>query len=292
MTQDEILKKLKFDTELRGLSIHTQEEYLIKAKMFQNHFGKPASELGINEIREYLHYLKTEKKLSSGSINTYNSGLRFLYGVTLNANLNYKQIPRQRKKRKIPDILTQEEIKKLFDSCNNIRDKCILMTIYGAGLRLSEVANLKISDIDSKKMRILIRNGKGGKDRYALLSQTNLDILREYWMTYRPKDYLFKSRTQSSPHLTPRATANIFRKYKEKAGITKKVSMHTLRHCFASHLLEAGTNIYYIKQLLGHSDISTTTFYLHLLKLDSMNVESPLDILKSLPLEVKKNEKC
>ena len=282
MTQDEILNQLKFDMELRGLSIHTQEEYLTKAKMFQNHFGKPATELGIKEIREFLHYLKTEKKLSNGSINTYNSGLRFLYGVTLDITLNYRQIPCQKKKRKFPDILTQEEVQKLFDSCDNLRDKCILMTIYGAGLRLSEAANLKVSDIDSQKMRLLIRSGKGGKDRYALLSQTNLEILREYWKFYRPTDYLFKSRTQSSPHLTPRAIADIFHKYKVKAGITKKVSVHTLRHCFATHLLEAGTNIYHIKQLLGHADISTTTFYLHLLKLDSIPVESPLDTLKSL----------
>lgn len=282
MTQDEILNQLKFDMELRGLSIHTQEEYLTKAKMFQNHFGKPATELGIEEIHEFLHYLKTEKKLSNGSINTYNSGLRFLYGVTLDITLNYRQIPCQKKKRKFPDILTQEEVRKLFDSCDNLRDKCILMTIYGAGLRLSEAANLKVSDIDSQKMRLLIRSGKGGKDRYALLSQTNLEILREYWKFYRPTDYLFKSRTQSSPHLTPRAIADIFHKYQAKAGITKKVSVHTLRHCFATHLLEAGTNIYHIKQLLGHADISTTTFYFHLLKLDSIPVESPLDTLKSL----------
>lgn len=282
MTQDEILNQLKFDMELRGLSLHTQEEYLIKAKMFQKHFCKPATELGIKEIREFLHYLKTETKLSNGSINTYNSGLRFLYGVTLDVTLNYKQIPCQKKKRKFPDILTQEEIKKLFDSCDNLRDKCILMTLYGAGLRLSEVANLKVSDIDSQKMRILIRSGKGDKDRYALLSQTNLEILREYWKSYRPTEFLFKSRMQSSPHLTPRAVANMFHKYKEKAGITKNVSVHTLRHCFATHLLEADTNIYHIKQLLGHADISTTTFYLHLLKLDSICVESPLDTLKSL----------
>lgn len=205
MTQEEVLEKLRFDTQLRGLSIHTQEEYLTKVKAFQNHFNKPATEMGLEELRTFLYYLKIEKKLCNGSINTYNSGLRFLYGVTLNISLNYKQIPRQRKIRKFPDILTQEEVKRLFDSCDNVRDKCILMTLYGSGLRLSEVANLKISDIDSQKMRIFVRNGKGGKDRYALLSKTNLDILREYWKTYRPKEYLFKGRTKSSPHLTPRS---------------------------------------------------------------------------------------
>lgn len=280
MTQDEILTQLKFDLELRGLSKNTQEEYLTRAKLFQQHFGKPATELGEKEIREFLHYLSTTKKLTPASINTYNSGLRFLYGVTLNISLNYKQIPRQKQLRKIPDILTTEEVQRLFDACENLRDKCILMTVYGSGLRLSDVANLKVSDIDSQKMRILIRNGKGGKDRYALLSQSNLKVLREYWKSYRPKDWLFYSRNKcTNSHITTRAIENLFHKYKSKAGITKKVSVHTLRHCFATHLLEAGTNIFHIKQLLGHSNIRSTCFYLHLLRLDSLNVVSPLDAM-------------
>lgn len=278
MTQEDILKQLKFDMELRGLSTHTQEEYITKANVYQNHFGKSASELGIKEIREFLHYLKTEKKLSNVTINTYNSGLRFLYGVTLNIDLNYKQIPCQKKKRKIPDILTQEEAKRLFDSCDNLRNKCIFMTIYGAGLRISEAAHLKASDIDSHKMRILIRDGKGGKDRYALLSQTNLDILRKYWASYRPKGYLFPGGKADSP-LTNHTIENMFNKYMKKAEITKKATVHTLRHCFATHLLEAGANIYHIKQLLGYADISTTTYYLHLLRLDSISAESPLDTM-------------
>jgi integrase/recombinase XerD len=282
MTQAEILEQLKFDLELRGYSIHTHAEYLTKVKIFQNYFGKPASELGEPKIREFLHYLATEKKLGSGSINTYNSALRFLYGVALNISLNYWQIPRRKQNRKIPDILTMEEVKSLFDACDNLRDKCLLMTIYGAGLRVSEAANLKVADIDSQKMSILIRNGKGGKDRYALLSHKNLDILREYWRAYRPRDYLFKSRNTKSPHLTPRGIQNAFYKYVEKAGITKKVSIHTLRHCFATHLLEAGTNIFLIKQLLGHSNIKSTCFYLHLLKISSLDVTSPLDLLEEM----------
>jgi site-specific recombinase XerD len=181
MTKEQVLEKLKFDVQLRGLSKHTQDEYFTKVKIFQNHFDKPATELGEKHIREFLHYLSTEKGLVSGSVNSYNSGLRFLYGVTLNVNLNCKQIPRHRNSRKFPDILDKEEIQSIFDSCDNLRDKCILMTTYGAGLRLSEVASLKVSDIDSQKMQLLIRNGKGSKDRFALLSISNLKILREYW---------------------------------------------------------------------------------------------------------------
>ena len=282
MTKEQVLEKLKFDIELRGLSKNTKDEYFTKVKIFQNHFDKPATELGEKDIREFLHYLSTEKGLTSGSVNSYNSGLRFLYGVTLNVNLNCKQIPRHRKKRNFPDILTQEEIQSIFAACDNLRDKSILMTIYGAGLRLSEVACLKVSDIDSNKMQLLIRDGKGSKDRFALLSQSNLEILRDYWKVYHPKEWLFYSRVNSGTHITPRGVANIFNKYKNQVGIIKDVSTHTLRHCFATHLLESGVSIFHIKQLLGHSDISTTCFYLHLLKIESLNVTSPLDTLKEL----------
>ena len=139
MTKEEVLAKLKFDVELIGLSNHTLAEYYTKVKLFQDHFDKPATELGVEDVRQFLHYLTTKKKLAPESVNTYNSGLRFLYGVTLNVNFNPRQIPRHRKPRKLPDILTQEEIQALFNVCDNLRDKCILMTLYGAGLRLSKI---------------------------------------------------------------------------------------------------------------------------------------------------------
>ncbi|KJS15385.1 MAG: integrase [Peptococcaceae bacterium BRH_c4b] len=277
MTKEQVLERLKFDVELRGLSKHTKAEYYTKVKIFQDHFNKPATELGVEDVREFLHYLTTKKKLASESVNTYNSGLRFLYGVTLNINLNLKQIPRHRILRKFPDILTQEEIQIIFNACDNLRDKCILMTLYGAGLRLSEVASLKVADIHSDKMQLFVRNAKGGKDRYALLSQANLEMLRAYWKTYRPKEWLFCSRNNTGTHITPRAVENLFNKYVSKAKITKNVTVHTLRHCFATHLLESGTSIYHIKQLLGHSNINTTCFYLHLVKIESLDVTSPLD---------------
>jgi len=279
MTKEEILKKLKFDTQIRGLSKNTQDEYCTKAKRFQDYYDKPATELDIDDIKNYLYYLLTEKRLSPGSINTYNSGLRFLYNITLNNPINGNQIPCHHKQRRFPDILTRDEVTTLFNVCDNLRDKCILMTMYGAGLRLSEVSSLKVSDIDSKKMQIFIRNGKGGKDRFAILSQSNLNVLRQYYREYRPKEWLFYSRNQTGTHITSRATQNIFNKYKDIAGIKKKCSTHTLRHSFATHLLENGVSIYHIKQLLGHADISTTCFYLHIVKISKLNVVSPLDTL-------------
>jgi integrase/recombinase XerD len=247
MTKEQVLEKLKFDVELRGLSKNTQDEYYTKAKIFQDYFDKPATELSERDIREFLHYLSTVRKLTSGSVNSYNSRLRFLYGVTLDVNLNCKQTPGHRKKREFPEILSRVEIQSLFNACDNLRDKCILMTTYGSGLRLNEVARLKVSDIDSKKMQLLIRSGKGSKDRYALLSQASLEILRDYWKVYRPKEWLFYSRVNTGTHINPKAVQNIFHKYIGKARISKKITIHSLRHNFATHLLESGTSIFHIK---------------------------------------------
>jgi site-specific recombinase XerD len=279
MTQDEILSRLLFHAQLRGLSPHTVKEYYTKVKQYQLYFGKPATELGITDIQNYLYYLRTEKKLANGSINTYNSGLRFLYNVVLEQSLNLYKIPCLKKHRDFPDIFTRQEVAALFDACTSLRDKCMLMTIYGAGLRISEVVNLRVKDVDSSNMQLFICNGKGGKDRYALLSQTNLEILRDYWKAYKPKEYLFRSRKHARSHMTTRAAQDIFIKAKLRAGITKHVTPHTLRHSFATHLLEDGVSIYHIKQLLGHADISTTCFYLHLTKIKQINVKSPLDSL-------------
>jgi len=279
MTKEEILERVRFHAELRGLSKNTSDEYYFKAKLFQEYYGKPATELNITDIQNYLHHLKTERKLSTGTINTYNSGLRFLYNVVLDMPLNLHKIPCLRKLRNFPEILTKSEVLQLFEGCDNLRDKCILMTGYGAGLRISEVAAMKIADIDSKNMQIFIRNGKGGKDRFAILSQTNLDILREYWKAYRPQEYLFYGRTKTGTHLTTKGLQDILKKAQQAAGIQKDISFRTLRHSFATHLLEEGVSIYTIKQLLGHADISTTCFYAHISKISQLSVESPLDKL-------------
>lgn len=279
MTKEEILEKVIFHAELRGLSKNTQDEYYTKTKAFQNYFDKPATELNIEDIQKYLHYLYTEKHLTSGSLNTYNSGIRFLYNIVLDMPINQYKIPRHKKHHTYPEILTQEEVRQLLNSCKNTRDKTILTTMYSAGLRLSEIATLKVSDIDSKKMQILIRNGKGGKDRYAILSQTNLELLRVYWKEYKPKQWLFTSISnhKTDTHLSVRGVQNIFRSVQIASGIKKEVTCHTLRHSFATHLLEDGVSIFHIKQLLGHANISTTCIYLHLVKISELNVISPMD---------------
>ena len=279
MTQEEVIEKVRFYAKLRGLSKNTEEEYASRARTFQKHYNKPVTELGLPDIQNYLHYLFTEHKLCSGSINAYNSSLRFLYQIVLDRPLDTTKIPCHKKNRPIPDILTKEEVGKLLQATKSLRDETLLATIYGAGLRISEAVSLKVSDINSTNMQLFIRNGKGGKDRFAILSDVNLNLLRAHWKEYRPTHWLFTSvsHNKTGSHLTSRGAMNIFHEAVAAAGITKHVTVHTLRHSFATHLLEDGVDLFHIKQLLGHSDISTTCFYLHLVKISKMHVSSPLD---------------
>jgi integrase/recombinase XerD len=272
------IQKLLLDMQLRGMSPGTQQNYSNCVRTFQRYYGKPAAELGADEIRDFLYYLLKDKKLSTGTVNVYNGALKFLYEVTLQRDWSTKNLPRLKHYRKLPAILSQQEVKSIFDATENLKHKCILMTVYSSGLRVSEVAKLKVTDIDSKNMQIFIREGKGKKDRYTLLSQTNLEILREYWKKYRPLDWLFDGHKKGT-HLTVRAIQLILKDSKNKAGIKKNISVHTLRHCFATHLLEADTNLYHIKQLMGHSCMQTTTMYLHLMRMDVLKVKSPLDFI-------------
>jgi len=265
------------DLKLRGLATGTQTDYLMHARLFLDWANRPAETMDEENIRQYLNYLISDKKLCVSTVNTYNAALRFLFAVTMNRTLNYRQIPRLKQTRSLPEILTKNEVAQIFDCANSLRNKAILMTIYGAGLRISEVCNLKIRDIDSESMRIFIRCSKDGKDRYTLLSQVNLDILREYWKAYHPnhpEGWLFL--TKRGTKLNDRTARDVFDSTVKRTGITKDITPHTLRHCFATHLLEAGTDVCRIKQLLGHTHIQSTTFYLHLLNFDA-SLKSPLD---------------
>lgn len=279
MTREEILEKVQFQGELRGLSAKTQYNYYLYIRQYQNYYDKPADELTISDVQGYLHYLRMERRLTKGSVDFANSALRFLYRRVLGSPLDEEKIPRYGKSGKLPDILSREETQRLFEFAGSLRNKCILMTVYGAGLRVGEVARLRVSDIDSKKMQLFIRAGKGEKDRFALLSQVNLEFLREYWKAYRPQDWLFYPRYHKERHLGIRAIEKIFDQALAKAGISKDVTIHTLRHSFATHLLEDGADLFSIKELLGHSRVATTCVYLHMVSASRMGIVSPLDKL-------------
>ena len=286
MDQHQILEKLKLDLQLRGYSKGTEKDYSEMIRLFLDHFKKPTEELGEREIREYLHYLRNDRNLSPSTVNSRNSAIRFFFEITLEKSLIYRRIPRLKDPIILPNILTKDEVEAIFNATENLKHKCILMTIYGSGLRLSEVAALKISDIDSKNMRIFVEQGKGNKDRYVLLSHSNLEILREYWKEYKPKYWLFEGREKGS-RISTRAVQDAFKKNLKKAGIHKKASVHSMRHAFATHLLENGASIFYIRQLLGHSTIWTTTRYLHVATTDVLKTVSPLDTLLNKSKSIK-----
>ena len=175
-SHEQILLRMKEDILLRGLSQKTLEGYTLHARIFLEYCNRPSEDLNENDIRNFLWYLIHEKKVSSGTVNTYNSAIRFLFAVTLNQTLNYLQIPRQKKRKTLPEVLTREEVSSIIESCQNIKHKAMLAVIYSSGLRISETAALKIPHIDSNNMRLFVEYGKGGKDRYTLLSETCLRI--------------------------------------------------------------------------------------------------------------------
>lgn len=188
-------------------------------------------------------------------------------------------LPRPRKEKKLPIVLSREDVIRIFDSVNNIKHKAILMLAYSAGLRVSEVVKLKVQDIDAKRNMIHIKAAKGQKDRYTVLSEVALRVLREYWKVYQPKNWLFPGPRQNS-HLTTRTVEKILEDASQKAGIAKNVTVHTLRHSFATHLLEGGIDLWYIQELLGHKSSKTTEIYTHVSQRDIGRIKSPLDFGK------------
>ena len=246
---------------------------------FVRHFKKTPLELTEREIREYLHYLTHDKKLSHSYVNCAYSALKFFYTITLNREWDIRKLPRLKKESKLPIVLSPKEINAIFSVTSNLKHKAILMTIYSAGLRVSEAVHLKVSDIDSQRMQIRIRSGKGNKDRYCMLSQTALEILRRYWHAYQPVNWLFPSASKDQP-LSTRSIQRVFRQSLEQSGIHKAASVHSLRHSFSTHLLELGTDIYSIQKLMGHSNIKTTSIYIHVQEQKVLNIISPLDRMK------------
>jgi len=265
--------------ELKNYSSKTRSCYLASVKSFALHFHRSPAELADQEIREYLHYLIQEKKVSQSAVSQAYSALKFFYETTLKRDWNGFRIPRVKMGKKLPVVLSLQEIQAIFSATRNLKHRAILMTTYSAGLRVSEVVHLKVSDIDSQRMVIRVQQGKGEKDRYTLLAQRTLEVLRDYWREYRPKDWLFPGQPAKGS-LSVSAVQRVFWKVLDQAGIKKPATVHTLRHSFATHLLEAGTDLYHIQQLLGHTTPKTTTIYLHLSRKDLGGVTSPIDLLE------------
>lgn len=280
MTNKELLKKMQEDMEMRGFSHHTKASYKCKSREILKYFRKPMEQVTTKEIREYLmKYLRIERKLSERSVNYYNSIIRFIYDVVLDTPINQKQIPMYKKKRKLPKILSEKELNVFFDACENYMYKTIFMMIYGSGLRISEAVNIRIEDIDNENMRIFVRNGKGERQRYTVLPEKSLEMLRECYRRYKPKHpegYMFLNR-EGNPLKVERLRV-FFRRYRRKAGISEDFIVHSLRHSFATKLVEEGVQLVQVKELLGHSCIRSTMTYIHIAN-NMQKVESPLDKL-------------
>ena len=279
-TNEQLLSRMSDDIKLRGLSKSTNYRYLMSIRRFLDWAGRSGEELGEEDIRQFLKHLICEEGLGNSCVNTYNAALRFLFAVTLGRNLNYRQIPRLKQTFSLPEVLSRSEVARIFENASTLRNKAALMTIYGAGLRITEACSLKVRDIDSESMRIFVRCSKNRKDRYTLLSQANLDILREYWKAHRPSHpdgWLFLNQ-DGTKMIHRRTIQGAFDAAANRSNIGKDVSTHTLRACFATHLLEDGADIYTVMRLMGHANIRTTTIYLNMVGFDP-ELKSPLDTL-------------
>ena len=266
------------DLQIRHYSPITIRQYLRSVAEFARHFGKPPDQLGAEHIRRYQLFLIKDKQVSQSTYVQMVCALRFLYTHTLCRTISVERIPFPRRQRKLPQILSRGEVQRLLQSARTLRHRVLLATLYGAGLRVSEVIQLKAGDIDARRSVLWIRQGKGNKDRQTLLSPKLLDLLRAYWRAERPTTWLFPSTTKNGP-ISPKAVFLACRAAAITAGISKAVHPHSLRHAFATHLLESGTNLRTIQILLGHANLETTARYLQVADLAVRSTPSPLDAL-------------
>lgn len=273
-------EKMKQEMILVGLAESTQAIYLKAVMGLHDYYHTSPTKLTEQEIKTYLLYLKKEKKLAPNTYNTHIYGLRFFYCITLRNPLFKLNLPATKVTYKLPDILSANEVQRIIKAVGYIKYRTLLMVIYSAGLRVSEAVNLRISDIDSDRMTLHIRAAKGGKDRYVILSPVVYQALRDYWKACQFKDYVFPSRKNIDKPLSTHRASQIFKDAKRKANITKLGGIHSLRHGFATHLLESGADIFAIKTLLGHSSIQSTVRYLDFVPNRHQNLISPIDRLE------------
>jgi integrase/recombinase XerD len=282
-------KRMIEDMQLRHLTPETQRNYIHHVAAFAKYFDRSPEMLDLEAVRQYQLYLLNERKLSPESINQYISSVKFLYQVTLEMPWTNECFPRVRRAHKLPVVLSQEEVLAFFDHVPSLKYRAALMTCYGAGLRVSEAVALKVSDIDSQRKVLRIEQGKGQKDRYAMLSPRLLDVLRRYWRAARPQHYLFPS-WRAEHHLCTASLQLACREAALRAGIHKRVTVHTLRHSFATHLLENGADTRIIQVLLGHSRIDTTARYTAVSRKVIAATVSPLDAVDANVAKQRQNK--
>jgi len=266
------------DMLVRNLATSTIDAYTYHVDNFARHFDLPAEQLGPDEIRQYQLHLIREKNVGWSSFNQAVCALRFLYRFTIPRDWHVAMIPFGKRPKKLPLVLGHEQATQLIECTTNLKHRTVLLTLYAAGLRLSEATHLKIADIDSSRMQLRIMHGKGAKQRLVPMSPRLLTALRDYWRARRPPQYLFTGKDEQTP-LSAATVQKACKAAARQAGLSTKISPHTMRHSFATGLLEAGVDLLTIGQLLGHKSFSTTMIYLHVRRPHLNSAPSPLDWL-------------
>ncbi len=266
------------DMQIRGLSARTREEYLACAKNFVKYYRTPPDQLGLEEFRLYQLHLINDRKISFSYFNQIVCALRFLFNVTLQRGWDLDRLPYQKREQRLPPILSEAEVAAIIESAACLRDRSILMILYGCGLRVAELQHLGVADIDSGRMMLRVQLGKGAKDRDVPLPERLLPVLRQYWTTCRPRGYLFLGGRPGQP-LSAHVIQTMVKSTAQRAGVAKHVTPHVLRHAFATHHLEHGANIRQVQLLLGHRSLRSTMRYLHVSGNSLRQTASPLDRL-------------
>lgn len=285
-------EKMKQEMILRGFSIGTQKNYLRSVIKLHDYYNRSPAKLSEDEIKSFLLFVISNEPCAASTYNVMIHGLKFFYEIVLNKKMVAVNLPRKKEPQKLPDILSQGEVARIIKATLNLKHRTLFILIYGAGLRASEACSLSVRDIDSERSIIHLREGKGNKDRYVLLSPFMLNTLRVYWKQCRTQsardkepnqqsekenDFIFLG--QSGKALSTSSIGAIYKRSKKLAGINKQGGVHSLRHAFATHALEAGADLYVIKQLLGHSSITSTVRYLRMTDKTLQSIQSPVDQL-------------
>lgn len=270
--------RMDADLRLAGYSPSTCKVYLVYARLFVKYHRRSPEVMGEREVRAFLLHLIEERHAARGTMRQVRAALTFLYSVTLRRPVEVAHLPVMRRQHRLPTVLSGTEVSALIEATTDPKYRAILMTLYSSGLRITEACKLRPGDIDSKRMVIHVHQGKGDRDRYTVLSTRLLQYLREYWRTCRPVEWLFPGQTVDG-HISPNTVRLVFHRARAQAGIKKQVSPHTLRHSFATHLIECGTDITVIQALLGHHSIRVTEMYTHVGVDLISRTTSPLDVL-------------
>jgi site-specific recombinase XerD len=281
MTEQQALQKMWEDFRLMGLSASTFKNYTLRVKEFIAFCNRPIEDLDETDARKYLSHMITERRLSPRTVNQASAAIRFFFAVGLNRHMNYLQMPMMKLPKILPDILTREEVSMLIDACLNAKHKALILLAYGSGLRTGEIQRLRVKDIDSQNMRIFVKGFKTNRDHFTVLSQTALEALREYWQMYRPNNpegWLFPG-FRNVEHITRACVSWAFTEAFHRTNIAKKVTTHTLRHAFATHMIEDGVDLMKVKEMLGHARVHSTTIYIHLANTATKGIISPADSL-------------